>query len=540
MDVLTKTWAQFTGLIGKLSPSQRLSLLVAPVLVLGAFGYLLLNSGSSKTMTPLVGGKPLTTGEIDTAVSVLHERGLTDYERAGNQLLVPAAEVTEYHGALLAGGGLPNGWGEMFEKELTGSSVFTSNERLQTMREIALAKFIREWLRTVPEVMDGNVVWARSRKRTRFTKDGPPSVTATVTLRPKPGREITAPLAESIRRMIANAIPDLTPDQVVVFSSSGRAFTPDDDDDPMGSRLLSRIREFTDEYRARVESALSYIPEVLVTVHVDVDNVARSIEKGVDLDPKSSLEISRRSEDASRSIATTEPNAEPGARSNTPRSLQSNNGPRRDERDQKTVEEVEQRASFLEYQRELVAAMPTGVRVAIGIPEDYYESAVVNKGVERGEDEASRQSFDKAVEEFRTTVGDNVTATVANALGTPSESISVTSYVRVDPVAPPISIPLTQRVGDWFGRWGGTLGLGLFAVFALWSMRRGTADSPEAGETEEEAESDAPDAPPELPEPLEELPPDPEQEAREELQATVRENPEMAAAVISKWIKNSK
>lgn len=531
MDGLAKTWKQATSLWGSLAPSQRLSLVVAPVLLLGGFAYLLWGSGSDATMTPLVFGKAMTDDELDAAENVLSSKGFREFRRSGNQLLVPVGKAEDYHGALLAGGGLPMFWAEDWEENFNKSSIFTSSDQRRAMREIALAKELRRWLRAIPEVVDGSVVWARSQQPVGF-KRRDDTVKATVKLQPKPGSEISNELAESIRMMIANAVPDLTPEQVVVFSTTGRAFTPEDPNDPMGGQFLRRISEFNNSYRQRVEDALSYIPNVLVTVHVELENIRSDSSVEYKVDPKEVIERYGSSTNRERSSTTERPSAEPGAVSNQPRTVQANAGPMQSTRDTTTESTTILDGSRQVRRTEYHPGMPTNVEVAIGIPEEYYENAVVNKGIERGEDDASKQAFEQAVADFKTTVQTDVRETVARAISTTDEKISVTSFVRVDPVQTVLTEPMLDRVLRWLHEWGGTLGLAMFAAWALWMVVRTNPSMPE--EPDEEPLPVAAPAPVDEPE---EVVVDPVVTAREQLQTTVRENPEVAAAVIGKWIR---
>lgn len=540
MDAIGKTWKQSSELWASLAPSQRLSLAVAPLLLLGGFAFLLWGDGGGTSMTPLAFGKVMTDSELDEAESVLHMKGLKEARRAGNQLLVPSAKIEEYHGALVAGGGLPSGWAEEFEKKFDESSVFTSGDQRRTMREIALAKEMRRWLRAIPEVVDGNVVWARSQNRVGFDEDNKLTrvgggVTATVTLKPKPGREIATELAESVRVMIASAVPDLKPEGVVVFSTTGRVFRPRDKNDAFNDGVLRRIDDFTEMYRSKVESALSYIPGVLVTVNVDLDNVRIDISDGVKIDPKEGVDAFSETNTRDQVTQSVRPQAEPGAVSNQPQALQANSGPTQNTSDNSNSSRTFRMNSQERRHTEYHGGMPTGVQVSVGIPEEYYENAVLNTGVERGEDDAAKQAFEQAVADFKTNVQTDVTATVARTIGTTDERISVTSYVRVDPAAPTLTEPMLEMINRLLREWGGTVGLGLFALWALWMVSR--AGGPRPAE-DPDANAAPPAEPPAPPTPTEE---DVKREemitAREELQSTVRDNPEVAAAVIGKWIR---
>ena len=95
---------------------------------------------------------------------------------------------------------------------------------------------------------------------------------------------------------------------------------------------------------------------------------------------------------------------------------------------------------------------------------------------------------------------------------------------------------------DFFSHWGGTIGLGILALFAMRMLSKGmtpvasqvAAVSSQGGEAgggyEDEEEIAAAKEKLAAAEPT----------VRDELQTMVRDNPEMAATLLGRWIVNSK
>jgi flagellar biosynthesis/type III secretory pathway M-ring protein FliF/YscJ len=139
--------------------------------------------------------------------------------------------------------------------------------------------------------------------------------------------------------------------------------------------------------------------------------------------------------------------------------------------------------------------------------------------------------------QIQTDVETNVKASVAKSIGLPAadeESVTVSTYVRVAPVIPKISELVMDQVSRMASEWGGAVGLGFFAMWALWMLQKSTAKVSESTENPlEEMRLNTPE--PEA----EEASVKPEPTERDRLQLVVRDNPEMAATVLSKWIQTA-
>src|SRR5690606_12513624 len=107
MDALRRTAAQFAELYRNMRPSQRITLVVVPLLILGAF-YVLITSGSASSYTALSWGKPFTLEERTLAEQALRDAGMIDYHAEGQLIMVPKSEVHRYNAVLLENGSLPS------------------------------------------------------------------------------------------------------------------------------------------------------------------------------------------------------------------------------------------------------------------------------------------------------------------------------------------------------------------------------------------------------------------------------------------------
>ncbi|HAW28694.1 MAG TPA: hypothetical protein DCY03_11335, partial [Planctomycetaceae bacterium] len=172
---------------------------------------------------------------------------------------------------------------------------------------------------------------------------------------------------------------------------------------------------------------------------------------------------------------------------------------------------------------------------SVSIPEDYYSAVALKRGIKKGEAEADIAAFKQATAAIQTEVETSIQKHVQKLIPSQSatDAVSVASYVRVDAEVPEIALPLTESVGEFVSQWGSTLGLGLFAIWALWMLNKSMPQM-------EEVNSEEIDLP--LKRPVDSTPdeesvkPKKEPTQRDEVQLLVRDNPEVAAMVLSKWI----
>lgn len=532
MDAPKRIWQQFAALFRTMSPSQRLTLVAVPVVLLAAFGVLAWQ-GRMSSYVPLSWGKVFTIEELRSAEQTLIEAGLSEFRTEGQRILVPANKAEQYNAALLAGGNLPSNSMSEFEKQFEKSSVFTSREQLLAHKEIALQNELRKVLLALPDIEDARVIWAKSEARRWPALGG--KVTATVSLRPRRGHPVQPSTVRSIRAAVASMVPDLSPDDVTVLDqSNARAFTADRDGDPFDDKLVRRIDEHIEHYRQRISQALAYIPGVIVSVNVDVENLKSKVAREQKIDAKQTVTV--QSDERTTTSTTTEraTAAEPGAQSNVPRALQTTAAPTRQASNEETDNSSKVVPSYTMTETEFLAAMPKAVQVAVSIPEDYYKSVALARGLTEGTTDAEKAAFKTQVDAIRKDEEEKAKAHAMTLIpsGSPEGSVHVTSVTRLEPEVAAVVIPWSERATQLVKQFGGTAALGLLALWGFWTLNRSVPKLPPVEEETPPSALAAEDEP--------EPPPGPPPTKRDMLQNFARDNPEAAAAVLSKWIQAAK
>ena len=285
MDVLQRITRQFMELFRGMAPSQRATLIVVPLMVLVGFGWLLFQP-RGEGLTALSWGKVYTTEELIAAEQAFLQEGLKDFRREGQRIMVPAADVDKYNAALVKFDAMPADLGGQLLTHYDKMGPFSTEKERQERKEAMLLQEVRRVIRAVPEIQDARVAIASAGRR----GFGPKSkTTANVTVTPRNRRELSSRLVSSIQSAVASMVPDLKPSDVTVFDVvNGVSYKGDAADEPFDSKLIARIRDFQSSYQQQIQRDLSYIPEVGVTVHVDVENVKSSLVRSQVMDPKKS------------------------------------------------------------------------------------------------------------------------------------------------------------------------------------------------------------------------------------------------------------
>jgi flagellar biosynthesis/type III secretory pathway M-ring protein FliF/YscJ len=539
---MRRTLDQFLQIFSSLAPSQRITFAVIAVLVPAAFWFLATN-GASSAMTPLSYGKVFSLDELRNAEQSLKEAGLNKFRAEGHQLLAPASDVDKYNAALLQSGSLPSHWAEELEKKLESTNPFmTSSETLKQMRETLLGKHLRQMIRGSSDFEDVEVIWTPSSSpRSRFSKDA--RMKATVFVKTRNGRDLGARQIQALRDAVAFAVPDLNATDVTVYDQrKGEAYTPDREGDPLGNKVLSLLRDYSQSYERKIKDALVHIsPEMVVTVNVEIDPLQRSVTQIVKYDSKKSIDQQITEQKRKETYRQQPFQAEPGTRSNQPRALVSTASTAQDRSFQDETSTTIRTPGGETTYTEMVPTLPKVVTVSVLIPESYYVKALELQKVNQPATKtgAGGKTIEKLREETELAVKNIVASAIPN--GDP-KNINVNSYVPMKEDVPDMKPTTVETVMAIASQWGGAVALGLFAIWALWMLRGSRAKPVEEATTLEGAlEGPAPPSSPvrqqaEEPPPPIEHDPVPTLNDRDVVQSMVRENPEMAVAIIGKWL----
>jgi flagellar M-ring protein FliF len=452
--------------------------------------------------------------------------------------MVPAKDVDRYNAALLEFDAMPTDLGSQMLSKLESMGPFSTDKQRQDLKEAMLLKEMRRMLRAVPDIEDASVVVASSHRRPTWSQKT--KVTATVSVKPRGGRELSPKLVHAIRSAVASMVPDLQPADVTVLDRiNSKSHTGDDANDPLDGKLMRRIQEFTQHYEQKIRNDLHYIPDVGVTVQVDVENVKSSVIKSQTVDPKKTTPLATVEKTNSDNLQQRMPRGEAGVRAMRPSKLQEDHTAGPDRTRQQTESETNTvfGVSYEQTEKALIAAMPKAVQVSVSIPRSYYREVVDQR---KADGEADGAKTDVAAVEK--VVMADVQKSVEKLVPSGSKDAVVVKTVDLveRPVAEP-KVPWMELVRNWLQDWAGAVGLAMFAAWVLWTLRKMSPAVPAASSLETDPfdakrlqlqsslqnEADAQDRPK-------------EPNRRELIQSIVKDNPEMTASVIGKWLQAAK
>ena len=449
MDVLPRITRQLFELFRAMSPVQRATFVTLPVLILGGLVWLVV-SNQPQDFQAVSFGKAFPSEELAAAENALNRAGLLNYRREGRKLLALAAELDRYNAALVEFDAVPSDLGSQILKQFETLGPFSTDRHRQEMKDALLLLELRRMIKAVPDIEDARVAVANSTRRVGFGQK--PRVTANVTVKPRAGKELSSRLVASLRQAVASMVPDLQPADVTVFDvARGQAYSGQQADDPLDGRLIQRVREFTHQYEQQIQKALNFIPNVSVTVNVDLDNLKSSVvrnervrvntEPAPNEFPSNNIQPIRHEEVASNRYST------------------AFRGPE---------------ASPADYSREvseheLMAAMPRAVQVSVSIPRDYYRDLAARHKTD-GESNKRRHNIDSIEEEILTKVERTVARLIP--LGSPRDAVSVTTVDRLPAEATVPELTFADQLTVLAWRHGGSCALGLFVICALWMLSK--------------------------------------------------------------------
>ena len=449
MDVLPRITRQLIELFQAMSPIQRATFVAVPLLILAGLTSIVVFNRPDDHQAVLF-GRTFTTEELATAEKALNQAGLLNYRRSDRKLVVPGAELDRYNAALVEFDAVPPDLGSQILKQFESLGPFSTDRHRQEMKDALLLQELRRMIKSVPDIEDARVTVANSGRRVGFGQK--PRVTANVTVKPRAGRELSARLVGSLRQAVASMVPDLQAADVTVFDvARGQAFTGDPGEESLDGRLIQRVRDFTRQYEQQIQKALAFIPHATVAVHVDLDNLKSSVIR------KERVRISN----DDMTIANRPGSVQQVAHDDEQDSIQHSAA----FRGQMTPTDYTREVS----ERELMAAMPRAVQVSVSIPRDYYRH-VAKRRQGQGESNKRRLDLDSIEEEVLTKVERTVGRLIP--VGSPHDAISVTTIDHLPMESTEASLSTTDQLTVLAWKHGGSWGLGLFAVVALWMLSR--------------------------------------------------------------------
>ncbi|HTI52247.1 MAG TPA: FliG C-terminal domain-containing protein [Planctomycetaceae bacterium] len=217
MDAWRRTLSQFRDLVNGLAPRQRMTLAAAPLLVLAVLG-LVMSSGAALREDAVLAGKTFSAEEIRNAREAFRQAGLTESRVEGTRIFAPQSAIGRYNAVLSAKAADTGASADNLERAVGANSLFMGSGQRQELIDLARNREVAEMIRKLPQIEEAQIVGHRSR-RAGFS--GETKMTATLSVTPRQGIELTNELYRSLQRIVGGAMSMADSDVTILNTRTG-------------------------------------------------------------------------------------------------------------------------------------------------------------------------------------------------------------------------------------------------------------------------------------------------------------------------------
>jgi flagellar M-ring protein FliF len=284
LELASRLWKGFDSL----STARKISIAIAGGLtlaVLAAMVYVT-NHIDYRVLYSNLSGE-----DASAIINRLKERKISyQLSGTGDSILVPGEKISELR-VELAASGIPQGGGvgyEIFDRKAFGTTEFEQELNYRRALQGELARTING----LDAVQFCRVHIALPKKSLFVAEKKDPS--ASVTVRLKPGRKLSAEQVDGIVHLIASSVEGMTPEGVMIVDSTGNILSRNRAESGPGKAATAQI-----EYQARLEGDLAQRIQTMLervvgqgksVVRVSADMDFRMTEKTEEVfDPESQV-----------------------------------------------------------------------------------------------------------------------------------------------------------------------------------------------------------------------------------------------------------
>ena len=354
-------WARVQKHFLALDLPARTFLAMAVLAIIVLAGYLSFVP-PKENLIYLLGGQEFNSVQLQAVCQALEAEGLTGFRVDGSRLKVPTEKVALYANALTKREALPAGFYTALDKAAEQSTWWSSSAQDDRRWELAKQKSLAQAIEQIPDVETASVFIDRSQPRGLRS---PGEVRASVTIKPKSGRELSPVCIRKIRSIVSGSVASLLPESVAVVDLSGKALLELGGDGTTSGDLLMRVKEFEEHYTRKVRNVLAFLPEILVTVSVELDTTRQRRTERVLLPVETDF--------PSAESRKPEPIVQPEVAANTAVDLEGNS---------QSQAATEPRPTQQQTWEELVPLAPKSITVAVAVPQDIVATLPTGPTVE--------------------------------------------------------------------------------------------------------------------------------------------------------------
>ncbi len=389
MNFLRQQWRQINAQFTAMSPNTKWALgLVAIVLVLVLVLTLLVTGVGATDEESL--GRWIAPEYMADAGQVLRNQNI-EVGSVNGDLTVSKANYFRALGVLQSQGYMVGDTSRAFDELLKEGDIWESAAQLEQRvlrgKERMLGMIIRE----MHGVQSSNVLIAVHKKVGFGSNHVKPS--ASVSVKMNSGRPLDRDMVNAIAGLVSGAVAEMPPQNVqVVDAGTGRIYTarPPGDFSPEENLLVLRQRE--EYYHEKFLAAFSEIPNLLVAVNVQIDNVGSKTELSTQYSTEQPLTSQR---ETTMERSNTSDAGEPGARPNVGSVIPEATGPTTTEKQETRETQFADLPLINRTEMVHVPQRTQQVNVTMRIPKSYF-LAISAKPAGEGEQPAD-EAWDEAM-----------------------------------------------------------------------------------------------------------------------------------------------
>jgi len=365
MDFLKTQLKQIGEQLRGMSNSQRVAVVLSLVIALAGVWGMFTWAGGSEWVPVL--DQPLTGDQIQRIESALLVADIQTKIADDRVMIRGDRDARRRAEALLAqSDALPRDTTRSYDSLIKNENPFTGNRKEIWKERRGLEYELSAVLREFPGVKHARVLLTLSDHRS--FKDRGKASSASVAMTMADGRPIPKKQVVSVAQYVAGAAGLKVGD--VKITDGSRFYRPPDDADAMPTEQLELQRQFEDRYARKIYDQLRHIAGVVVNVHATLRTTAEQIQESTVGKPRVSKEKTRTEEMSGGGGAVG-----PGVRPNTGRAL-ANAGTGQTSTKEETETIFEGETDRKTSSKTLKAGHLERLTASVSVPRSYLEQIV--------------------------------------------------------------------------------------------------------------------------------------------------------------------
>lgn len=373
MDAIKAQLLRIQQQLAGLSASQKMLTASLVVIMIMTMFYWSRYAGTSEMDVLL--DQSLSPDEISQIKTALASKGIK-YEVTGDRILVPADRKFEAIADLgfmqLLPRDMKSGFDEIVDKMSPLDSESKSSQMWNRARERSLSMIISRW----PGVKNAMVMIDGAKK---LSPVRPVEPTASVDVTLKPGEEPSKHLGEAVVNLVHGAQAGLKRENIRV-NINGRPYKAPDPNNPFSGSdgsILEQQANWEEYYKRKIAEQIQYVPGVYATVSVELKTSTDIINQKT-VDPKNTVSVPTQETTQTEENMQSAPAGEPGVATNVGiMSIDQGNGPQTPgQHSSREKTEVRNAVDWgmTHKTTQTPAGLGTAVAAALRVPESYFRT----------------------------------------------------------------------------------------------------------------------------------------------------------------------